>query len=173
MGLNFSFWKCSFWWDLGGDGPRLLALYRRVWGLEAHCSCKNDPNGNTRRLLLIGGVLCQALIPSSWLLVSPTIREKQKPSGLQQQVLITASLFIANMSRDPYRTLTEGVERLTGPLTQLLQKHDEFVLQNVQTMNTMGSLPRFNADLKAATERDTREMKESAKQEKDGNGRGP
>lgn len=57
------------------------------------------------------------------------------------------------MSDDPYRTLTEGIEKLTGPLGALLQKHDEFVLQNVQTMNSLGSIPRFNGELQTAMEK--------------------
>jgi len=39
------------------------------------------------------------------------------------------------------------MKALKKPLETLMKNHDEFVLQNVQVMNNINSLPKFNLDL--------------------------
>ncbi|CUM47891.1 uncharacterized protein AC631_04415 [Debaryomyces fabryi] len=48
---------------------------------------------------------------------------------------------------DPYKLLTQYMKALNKPLETLMKNHDEFVLQNVQIMNNINSLPKFNLDL--------------------------
>lgn len=48
---------------------------------------------------------------------------------------------------DPYKLLTQSMKALKKPLKTLMKNHDEFVLQNVQVMNNINSLPKFNLDL--------------------------
>lgn len=48
---------------------------------------------------------------------------------------------------DPYKSLTQSIKVLKKPLETLMKNHDEFLLQNVQIMNNVNSLPKFNLDL--------------------------
>lgn len=48
---------------------------------------------------------------------------------------------------DPYKSLTQSIKALKKPLETLMKNHDEFLLQNVQIMNNVNSLPKFNLDL--------------------------
>lgn len=48
---------------------------------------------------------------------------------------------------DPYSLLTQSIRTLKEPLEELMKNHDEFLLQNVQIINNVNSLPKFNLEL--------------------------
>lgn len=48
---------------------------------------------------------------------------------------------------DPYKLLTQSIRALKKPLETLMKNHDDFLLQNVQIINNVNSLPKFNLDL--------------------------
>lgn len=48
---------------------------------------------------------------------------------------------------DPYGLLTQSIRTLKKPLEELMKNHDEFLLQNVQIINNVNSLPKFNLEL--------------------------
>lgn len=69
------------------------------------------------------------------------------------------SLFLTsdmdNTSRskaDPYAALAQSVKRLSEPMNQLLNTHDQFTLQNVRILNNVSTIPRFNESLKKGFE---------------------
>lgn len=43
------------------------------------------------------------------------------------------------MTEDPYKLLKQSIERLEAPLKETLEKHDEFVLQNVSILKKLAS----------------------------------
>ena len=45
---------------------------------------------------------------------------------------------------DPYKLLTHSIQALRKPIRELMGKHDEFVLQNIQAINSTKSLMKFN-----------------------------
>ncbi|KAG2735655.1 hypothetical protein G9P44_001869 [Scheffersomyces stipitis] len=44
---------------------------------------------------------------------------------------------------DPYKLLSQSIKRLSTPLEQLLNTHDEFVLQNLSIINNLKTVPSF------------------------------
>lgn len=58
------------------------------------------------------------------------------------------------MNLDPYSQLTRLVQRLKKPLDALLATHEEFLLQNLSSINDIKTLKPFRRNLARALEND-------------------
>lgn len=64
-----------------------------------------------------------------------------------KHVLNCTNLALMTSEGDPYKLLTQSIRALKKPLETLMKNHDDFLLQNVQIINNVNSLPKFNLDL--------------------------
>lgn len=54
------------------------------------------------------------------------------------------------MAEDPYSILAESTKRLETPLKQLLDHHDEFVLQNLSILKNVSTQTSMRLDIENA-----------------------
>lgn len=75
------------------------------------------------------------------------MRKKKKNKNENKARLQLYKFNSMTSQEDPYKSLTQSIKALKRPLETLMKNHDEFLLQNVQIMNNVNSLPKFNLDL--------------------------
>lgn len=76
------------------------------------------------------------------------MRQQKKYKNENKKTRLRLYKFSSMTSQeDLYKPLTQSIKALKKPLDTLMKNHDEFLLQNVQIMNNVNSLPKFNLDL--------------------------
>ncbi|KAK6463518.1 Mph1 protein [Scheffersomyces coipomensis] len=53
-------------------------------------------------------------------------------------------------SNDPYKLLTEGINKMSDPLNRLLETHSEFLVQNLNIMNNTSTIPKVTETIETS-----------------------
>lgn len=56
-----------------------------------------------------------------------------------------------SVSSDPYNVLTQGVKQLQNPLNNLLETHDDILIQNSSIMNNLSAIPQLTKKIESSS----------------------